>query len=387
VKNATARPGFALLMVMILVATGMVLGLSYLSVASLKVRMSQNYQLLARARYLAESGLEHAEYVLRYQPDQLINAPGGALGPFYADGSSDSYVISCAAAASVPGRYVLTAVAAVGQIKRTSSMTVYRSSGPEIEINHAAVVGGGGLVWLPWGLSITGDFHVNGFLLNTARITGNATATGGLWDPYGRITGFTDGAAGAVDVPALIVSNYQTYWVDGQRHQATEVRQDHLTQDDPLAGGGAVTASNAGGVLLIRPRHGDTVTLHDNLNFVGTIVIEGNVRLDGANISLTAVEGFPAIIATGSVQVTGDARNVTINGVVCAEEGIVPASSDTSQSSTTINGALAAGQAGYSTSLSGNHVLNYSSRWSRLRDLSAATRSTTPTVTVLDWND
>ena len=265
-------------------------------------------------------------------------------------------------------------------------MTVYRSSGPEIEVNHAAVVGGG-LVWLPWGLSITGDFHANGFLLNAARIIGNATSTGGLWDPWGRISGFTDGAAEAVEVPSLSVGDYKKYWVDGSRHEAMKVRQSHLTHDDPLAGGGAVTASNAGGVLLIKPRRGDTVTLHDNLNFTGTLVIDGNVRLDGANITLTAVDGFPAIIATGSVQVTDDARNVAIHGVVCAEEGVVPASSNTSRSSTTIHGALISEQAGYSSSLSGNHVLNYSRQLSRLRDLSATQRNTIPQVTVLDWND
>jgi len=386
VKKASTKPGFALLLVMILVATGVILGLSYLSVASLKVRMSRNYQLLARARYLAESGLEHAQYVLRLNPDQFTAAPGGLLGPFYADGSSDGYVISCTPDASVPGRYVLTSVATVGQIKRTSSMTVSRSAGPEIRINHAVVVGGG-LVWLPWDLTITGDFHANGFLLNSARINGNATSTGGLWDPWGRISGFTDGGAEAVDVPSLNVDDYKRYFVDGRRQHAARARQSHLTSDDPLAGGGVVTASNTGGVLLIRPRRGDTVTLHDNLNFTGTLVIDGNVRLDGSNITLTAVNGFPAIVATGSVEVTNDARNVTINGVVCAEEGIVPASFDTSRSSTTINGALVSAVSGYSSSLRGNHVMNYSSELSHLRDLSAARRDTTPQLTVLDWND
>ncbi|MHC4715673.1 MAG: hypothetical protein ACYS5V_01770, partial [Planctomycetota bacterium] len=117
-KNATARTGFALLLVMILAATGVILGVAYLSVAALKVRVSQNYQLLARARYLAESGLEHARYVLRFTPGQLTGAAGEPLGPFYVDSSSDSYVISCTPDASVPGRYTLTTTAMVGQVKR-----------------------------------------------------------------------------------------------------------------------------------------------------------------------------------------------------------------------------------------------------------------------------
>ncbi|KKK58883.1 hypothetical protein LCGC14_3039920, partial [marine sediment metagenome] len=135
------------------------------------------------------------------------------------------------------------------------------------------------------------------------------------------------------------------------------------------------------------PEEYTRVILHDNLNFTGTLVIEGDVVLDGQNITLTAVDGFPAIVATGKIIITNNARNVTINGVVSAKEGIVPASDDTSNSSTTINGALVTGETGYSSSLGGTHRLNHWKGKASILDFGITKQERIPQVVVLDWND
>jgi len=381
------QPGFAMLLVMILVAAGVVLGMSYLSVASLRCHISSSHQALARARYLAESGLQHAMYVLRFQPEAFDAAANSVLGPFQADESGDSYTIRAEAVEGKTGRYVLTSTATIGGVRRSSSMTVQREAGPTFRVNQGLLVGNG-IVWTPWGMSLRGDVHVNGTLFNLGMVDGDASATAGLTDPLLRITGATDPSADAVEVPNVRYDDYRDkYKIGGTEYKVVEYKEVDMTSDCLLAGGGAVTATNVGGLTHLKPDAGNTVTLHQGLDFTGTLVIDGDLVLDGANITLTAVSRFPAIVATGRVIVTNAARNVTINGAVVAAGGIVTDGQPTWQSNTTINGALICRSGGYASDLGGAHVLNYDAERARVYDFSLPEASNIPVVTLVEWND
>ena len=379
----SVRPGFAMLLVLILVATGVILGMSYLSVASLRVNMSGNLQSMARARYLAESGLEHAKYTLRLDPDALDS--GAELGPFYADDSGDGYTFSAAPLAGEPGVYVLSGGAVVGDVRRISAMKVYRIAGSEIQVNRGMLVGGGA-VWLPWRLTLTGDVHVNGFLFNNALIDGNASATSGLTDVWGRISGTTDGEAEAVEMPEITLAQYKNYRIDGTKYKATKFKKQDLNHNDPLADGGAIKSDNPGGVVHLKPKQGQMVRLNHDLDFTGTLIIEGDIQLAGANIRLSSVEGFPTIVASGRVLLTSAARNVEINGLVVAGQGILR-DGRTTGSSTTINGALVSDSVGYGPLLEGTHRLNYRKDLATIHDFSVPWKQRTPQVSVLVWND
>lgn len=377
------KPGFAMMLVLILVAIGVVLGVSYLSVASLELKVSQNFRSLSRARYLAESGLEHALYTLRFAPEQIDNA---TLGPFYADDSSDCYSISAREIAGEKGTYLVAATATVGDVRRTSSVTVKRALGTSIELKHG-LLAEAGMVWLPWDLRVTGDIHVNGALVNEAAIDGDASATAGVSDLWWRISGQVDGAAAAVEVPQFRVSDYINYSIGTRDCTAAEFAGRDLCNDDPLANGGGVTSENVAGVVHLNPTDGDTVSLHRDLKFTGTLVIEGNLLLNGENITLTAVEGFPAVVVTGSIIVTDAARNVTINGLVVAENGIIPDPGGTLQSSTTINGALICGSGAYDSNLFGSHTVNFDQDRGQLYDMGHSAEQRLPRVTVIEWHD
>jgi len=376
-----------MLLVMILVAAGVVLGMSYLSVASLRCHVSSSHLALARARYLAESGLQHAVWVLRFQPEAFDAAPDGVLGPFQADDTGDSYTICADPVGGQTGRYLLTSTATIGGVGRSSSMTVQREAGPTFRVSQGLLVGGG-IVWTPWGLTLHGDIHVNGWLHNLAMIQGDASATEGLSDPLLRITGTTDPSADEVGVPQVRYADYSDrYTVAGVEYTTVEHDSPDMAANCPLAGGGAVTGTNLGGVVRLVPGGDGTVTLHKDLDFTGTLVLEGDLVLDGANITLTAVDKFPAIVATGKIIITDAARNVTINGAVAAVGGIVTDGQPTGQSSTTIKGALICGSGGYASDLQGAHVLQYDADRARMYDFSQPEESNIPVVTLLDWND
>ncbi len=375
-----------MVLVMILIAVAVILGSSFLTSASIHVRISKNYQSLARARYLAESGLEHGFYILRFSPETLEGSVSSPLGPFHVDDSPDSYMISAWEDEATPRRYTLTSTATVGDVKRTSSMTVYRTAGPTIKSDHAILVDGA-YVHLPICLRVEGDVHVNGQLNSRALINGDVSATNGITDPMGRINGSTDGDAEEINVPEISVNDYINYRISMTDYAAVGFAGIDLTIDNPLANGGAVTTDNIGGVVYLNPSDGDTVRLHDNFNFTGTLVIDGNIDLRGQNITLNAVDGFPAIVATGSVKVSRHARNVTINGLVSAQNGIRKSSNHIHRSRTTINGALVCKNLFYSFNFAGYHVLNYRQDRTEIYDFSQGPDGAKPQVTVLSWDD
>jgi len=380
------KPGFALLLVLIITAIAVVLGMSYLSVASINMQISKNYTALSKARYLAESGLEHGIYILRFWPQQFDNSTQSPLGPYQLDNTSNYYNIWAIKDAHKQGQYVLSATGVVGNIRKTSSITVYRSSAPEVKINHGVFVKSGGIIWLPLSLTINADVHTNGSLFNMARINGNVSATGTIIDFLHRINGLTYPNSESVDCPDFKVQDYIHYRLNMVDYSASTYTRTTFGRNNPYANGNAITPTNPGGVVHLVPQHGHTVRLTNNLNFTGTLVINGNLVLDGRNITLTAVRGFPAIVATGTVKVTNSARHVTINGNVIANYGIAP-SGRTTRSSTTINGLLISKYYGYKSTLRGTHTLNYEPERSVLYDLTAGPTNTLPQVSLLNWND
>jgi len=385
-SKKVSRSGFALLLVMIITAIGVLLGMSYLSVASIHMKISRNYTALSKARYLAESGLEHGLYILRIWPEKFGTTSQKTLGPYHLDESSDYYTIQAVKDAQARGRYTLSATGIVGKVRRKCSVTVYRSAAPEVKINHGILSGSGGLIWLPMQLTVNGDIHINGSMFNLARINGNVSATRAISDPFRRISGSITSFAEKVDCPDFTVKDYLHYRLNMVDYSATQFSGRSLKSNNPLANGKAITATNPGGVVHLKPKHGNTVRLTSHLNFVGTLVINGNVVLDGRNITLSAVPGFPAIVATGTVQITNAARNVTINGTVIAKNGIIESGS-TWNSSTVINGGLISETYAYSLLLRGKHVLNFAQEKSVLYDFTAGPENTSPQVSLIDWND
>ena len=82
------QSGFALLLVMMLVVFASTLGASVLMSSSVRVASAANMTQVARSRYLAEAGMEHATYLLRTTTGTLATSP---TGPFTLDGTGDGY--------------------------------------------------------------------------------------------------------------------------------------------------------------------------------------------------------------------------------------------------------------------------------------------------------
>ena len=126
--------GVAMVLVLILVASASVLGLTYVCRTTVKVAGSNNLLQATRARYLAESGLHHGVYLLQADPNSLSGSDVTPLGPFHVDGTDDSYFFGAAPVTGKPGQYLVSGRGQVGAIRQTVTAKVSVSS------EYAAVV-------------------------------------------------------------------------------------------------------------------------------------------------------------------------------------------------------------------------------------------------------
>jgi hypothetical protein len=123
------QAGLALMLVLMVVVISSVLAMTYLAVTSVKLAGANNLRYLVRARYLAESGIQHAIWLIRTDPDAFAGHDGAdPLGPFYADGSQDRYVFFGSAGGAGSLTYTITARGTAGNVTQTATARAELSS-------------------------------------------------------------------------------------------------------------------------------------------------------------------------------------------------------------------------------------------------------------------
>ena len=118
--------GFALLMVLMLIATASVVGISYIYGAQVKTASTNNLLLASEARYLAESGLQHGLYSLQTRATRFGSAMA-PNGPYHVVAGDGGYVFYIAST-STSNDYRIVATGTEGGISQTVSMTVRLTS-------------------------------------------------------------------------------------------------------------------------------------------------------------------------------------------------------------------------------------------------------------------
>jgi hypothetical protein len=113
-----------MMLVLTVVVAAAIMGMSYLSVASVKLAISTNMVRAAQATYLAESGVQHAMWMLRTESPALLAATSAnPLGPFQLGPDGGRYV-TYAQSTGTPQEYTITARGTVYGITRTSQVVV-----------------------------------------------------------------------------------------------------------------------------------------------------------------------------------------------------------------------------------------------------------------------
>jgi hypothetical protein len=123
-------------MVLMLIATAAVVGISYIYGAQVKTASTGNLMLASQARYLAESGLQHGVYSLQTRATDF-GSEAAPNGPYHVESGDGGYVfwISTTSDAS---EYQITATGTEGGISQTVSMTVSLKSNYADEMDDLA---------------------------------------------------------------------------------------------------------------------------------------------------------------------------------------------------------------------------------------------------------
>lgn len=421
------RRGVALVMVVMVVALATVLGYVMLSTATLQHHAGSNQTKLLSADYLAESGLNIAMYYLQY-PAQApaLNAAGhwaGMNGEYtLPNGSPASLSVTVTQvmddtvvpAEAVPWLYEIAASASVGS-STDPSHRVTRTSGARVFVQTESVMRPGALVvnsTLPLNGPVTvyGDVYAPKTMSMKAAAPA-ATVYGYGYAPTPFMTSYptykqptklyapiSNPTAGAAIAPTNDdVNRYTTYKVDGEPYDA-----DGDDDGDGLLGSilsgvlGLITVApteeNPAGVIY---KEG-TYELQDNVTINGTLVVEGNLLVKGANITINPQPGFPALIVTGNLEIYQQGKSLTSNGLTYVggqlrsnNNGLL---SIVTPSTFTVNGQLLIGTTGVSPQpttpiMTGYNVkttLTYNAAKATAPDISSEFR--TPTgVTIVRW--
>ena len=374
------RRGFALQMVLFLITITAILGVTYLSSASLKRASSLNMVSVARAKYLAECGVQHAMYVCRNNPSQLVGTSAAKMtGPYNADATSDTYAFYGTPTPLVLGQWTLTGVGTCGTVSQTVSVTVYRTGGTDFTNNQGLMSVGN--ITIPAGVKITGNLIDSGSVTNKGYVDGVISYTGNFGNSNGGTTTKTPVKVASASVPTINWNNYKQYKLYSSTYNAQQMANSTL-QPGIFPNNNCITAGNPAGIAYY------TIgILYTNFTYQGTIVINGDLYIDGTNISITPVSGFPALVVTGRIYVV-DNSTFTANGLVYAAQGMSPYIINTPVSQTTINGGFVSGVRGYDSTLQGTHQIVYSAAKCKLYDpTGAASDASSATLQITTWND
>jgi cytoskeletal protein CcmA (bactofilin family) len=322
------------------------------------------------------------------------------------NGSPASLTVVVTRDATDPWTYELVATATVGsegdpvhRVTRTNGARVYVRN--EYVMRPGAVVANGNATF--YGpITATGDVYVSKQMgiksgTSTPAINGrgfsqSAVTISGYVQPTGQYWPIENTTANAPIAPSNgEVNLYKTYTVNDKPYNASLL--DAVTS--LLSGLLGIltrqpTADNPAGIIYKNAPAGSPFVLSDNTTIEGTLVVEGDLQVKGANITINPQPGFPALIVTGNVEIFQSGKSLTSNGATyiggqLKSNGtpLLPALTSTF----TVNGGLIFGSPTASpipNTYNVKTVLNYNATKARAPDLSSALRQPKG-VSIVRW--
>lgn len=342
------KQGFALLQVMLVVGVATIIGSALLAGAVLQSDAGRAADASARADAMADSGVSLAMYYLQ-NPDKAPAAEvsGGYWRGTLADlapvpGSGDALRVSVTRDAARPGEYV---VISSGKVAGDGGAVVIRRCEARLKAQSGIVRDKAIVSRKDLALALNGKVY--GDVLVQDKLTSNrGTISGTAWAAsfvntlasYGAMQTLPAGAVvngpskSTLEMYTGTAAAPNTYaHTDGRVYTRGTITKNTLTSADTIA-------ANAGNAAGIHYYEGD-LTLRDFVRIDGTLIVKGNLIINGTSIVITPQDGYPALIVTGDLR-TRAYKSATINGAVFVGKGIVGDSGPSSSTTLTINGAL-----------------------------------------------
>jgi hypothetical protein len=304
-RNKTARRGYALLVVLLIVMAIAVLSMGFLARSDVELACGQNMIIKTQMDYLAESALEHAKGLILNPQDVTSEYWTGAARQQLFAGSNDYYDVS---------------VTKLGELNYQITSTAYREKGGEqvgrssltakLRLNPCIAVGTGGKWTTAIGTTVNGDVYAKGNLEGLGNINGDAFSTGTIsavnvqGQKYANVA---DNNA-PVSFQDLQISYFSPrYYIGSDSYTPGILDVGDLNDPNMTLG---PTAANPAGVYY---RDGG-LTLSGNVVVNGTLVVKDDLKIKGRGNRITAMKNFPALVVGGKLEMCDDAQ-LTITGL------------------------------------------------------------------------
>lgn len=312
-KNINARPGIALLAVLMIVMTITILSLGFLSRSDVELACGQNMTLRTQMDYLAESGLEHVRGLILNPQDVASQYwTGASLQQLVASGE-DYYDLTVARDETDP----------MDRCNYIIDCNSYRLDGAErigrsnlratLRLDPCIAFWAGSATTVSGQITVNGDVYCAGALTNNGSIVGDVFALGTISG-----TNIAGQRSIVTEEPVvwsgLVKSDFgpTTYYHDSASYSPVIVDV-NVHPEGPFS-----PWTNPAGV---RYRTGD-LEIQGNVNISGMLVVDGELRISGTNNSITAVKNYPALLVTGSM-VIEDGASLMIKGLAQIGQTIV----------------------------------------------------------------
>lgn len=284
---------------------------------------AHNRMAAIRAQYVAESGMEIAEHFLMYPPTTVT--PGNYWtgdNAISIDPTPDYTNVNIVQDADVPLKYTVTSVGIAygvdGEVRakrqiRAELLVPPRNVTwyfPQAMLQRSSVT-------VPSSVALFGDLHANGNLLGHGWSIFRVSATGiAIWIGSGPPSDVQSNAP-ASELPATNIAQYTTYQIGSATYAAYNWNKDNVNKND-AASLNAIDMSDTNPGRIIQTKDGN-FTISEDVDLNGCLLVNGDLTVDGVNVRVTAVEGFPALVINGNLKFNKDDAVVTINGpVICS---------------------------------------------------------------------
>ena len=386
-RHGTAlRRAYILIIVLGLTAVVATLGWAFLDANSTVAPEAVNWVGAIRAQYLAGSGVAIATHYLMYAPTTV--ACGGywtGASNVAIDSTSDYVDIGVVQSTGDPWQFTITAKGVAhnpdGSIrgKHTVTAQALRSPDPKLHLCQALVCTEG--MSIPSTVRVTGDLHVNnGWLYSTGWCNGNVSATSTVqWYGSGPPASIT-ASAPTLAVPAGTLAKYKSYTLGSSNYSAYTYSKNNMTSGDATTVNAlSWPTTNPGRIIYVN----SDFELKTGAVLNGTLVIKGNLQINGTGIQVTAVQDYPAIVMTGYIWFTNNSDAATINGSVICPVGIYD---NLRVVNLTVNGTCIMGY-GFNTIGTTDQIrFNWDANRSTFWDFENGTGVRNP-MTLLSWQD
>jgi len=311
-KNMTARGGIALLAVLMIVMVITIMALGFLSRSDVELACGENMVVRTQMDHLAESGLEHARGLILNPQDVASEYWTGEPLQQLVAGSGDYYDLTVTRDDTDP----------TNRCNYTIDCNSYRLSGSErigrsnlratLRLDPCIAYWAGSNTTVSEQITISGDVYCDGSLTNDGIIDGDVFASGTIsgLSPTGQTTVV---AQEPVTWPNLQVSDFgPTYYLGVASYSAEIVDANHP---------GGIFEPSGTNPKGIRYCNGN-LELPGGVNITGTLVVTGELTINGVGNSITAVKNYPALVVGGGV-VIEDGASLAINGLAQIGQTIV----------------------------------------------------------------